>query len=339
MADDPGNTGKETMKVGGSPKPFLSRISSTSSKLEKQNGLEQTLEPGLGFQMPQRRLRDKTPTPCCHSFLAFVLKFLNFLQAFVGLSIVLYSVYMLSEYYRHPVPSPPPTPFPPNFHAVRVPDHSSSLNFAAEVGSGLDDGLLFNTLSLPAPWFIYVFMGLGIVMCCITCIGYIAAEAINGCCLCFYMLFTTVLLLLEGALLAFIAIDHHWEKDLPFDPTGELDSLLAFIEENFDICMWVSISVLITQAVSMLVAIILRTLVSGRRVEEDIEGDYNVRGKTQEPLLNPHFSQTFGSNKDDGKGAHSDIWSSRIREKYGLDSSDVRNNLLDQGTSTSTKSQ
>lgn len=33
--------------------------------------------------------------------------------------------------------------------------------------------------------FIYSFMGVGILVCCIALIGCIAAEAISGCCLCF----------------------------------------------------------------------------------------------------------------------------------------------------------
>lgn len=80
--------------------------------------------------------------------------------------------------------------------------------------------------------------------------------------------------------MAFIAIDHRWEKvyslcilnsvtyvlmglillayplsklfnytcqDLPFDPTGELQSLRSFIEANVEICKWVGLTVVIIQ--------------------------------------------------------------------------------------------
>ncbi|KAJ1390334.1 putative tetraspanin-18-like [Sesbania bispinosa] len=90
-------------------------------------------------------------------------------------------------------------------------------------------------------------MGVGILVCCITFFGCIAAEMINGCCLCFYTLLVTVLLLLEAALVGFIAIDHHWQEDLPIDPTGQLESLRSFIEDNLDICQWVGIAVLVIQ--------------------------------------------------------------------------------------------
>ncbi|KAA8550778.1 hypothetical protein F0562_002462 [Nyssa sinensis] len=103
----------------------------------------------------------------------------------------------------------------------------------------------------------FAFMGLGAVLCCITCIGHIAAETINGCCLCFFTLLTTVLILLEAVMVAFIVIDHNWEKDLPFGPTGELDSFRDCIEDNANVCKWVGISVVIIQALALFLAMIL----------------------------------------------------------------------------------
>ncbi|KAG8364696.1 hypothetical protein BUALT_Bualt18G0025300 [Buddleja alternifolia] len=39
-------------------------------------------------------------------------------------------------------------------------------------------------LDSPAiPWFIYTILGIGVVLCVITCSGHIAAETANGCCL------------------------------------------------------------------------------------------------------------------------------------------------------------
>ncbi|RWW16570.1 hypothetical protein GW17_00019537 [Ensete ventricosum] len=95
-------------------------------------------------------------TRICSGCLAFLLKFFNFLQAFVGISILIYSLWLLNLCRRHDFP-------------LDV-DH------------------------LPAPWFVCVTMGGGICLCLITFIGHVAAEAISGCCLCFvsyyrYMLF------------------------------------------------------------------------------------------------------------------------------------------------------
>lgn len=166
--------------------------------------------------------------------------------------------------------------------------------------------------------FIYAFMGLGIVLCCISCIGHIAAEAINGCCLCFYTILKILLILLEVALVAFIALDHRWEKDLPQDPTGEIASMREFIEDNIDLCKWVGIAIIVIQAVCLLLAILLGMMVSSQRKDDDMEEGSSSRGRAWEPLLNPHSNQASGSTSGDAKAFHSDIWSSRIREKYGL---------------------
>ncbi|XWS47078.1 hypothetical protein CRYUN_Cryun14cG0122400 [Craigia yunnanensis] len=164
---------------------------------------------------------------CCHVSFAFVLKFLNFLQAFVGVSIILYSIWMLDQWNHHvPISPPPLAPSPESSLSIpfnsrpEIGDQAARAfdDFAVGLVSGLDNGVGFDlsSVNLPAPWFIYSFMGVGIVLCCITLIGCIAAESINGCCLCFYTLVKIFLILIEAALVAFIAIDRSWEKVYSF---------------------------------------------------------------------------------------------------------------------------
>ncbi|BBH10090.1 Tetraspanin family protein [Prunus dulcis] len=297
----------------------------------------------------------------------FVLKFLNFLQAFIGVSILVYSAWMLNQWNNHiPIVPQPSAPSPDSSsfsslllssETAKTSDQITPLNFAVHLVSGFDEGLGLNSFKLPAPcnyefgdsfglWAIGVYLlfyGLGVLICCITFIGCIAAESINGCCLCFvslaytfctifqprnysaffaitfkYTILITVLTLLEAALVAFIAIDHRWEKDLPFDPTGELDSLRSFVQDNTDVCRWAGLAVIVLQALSLLLAMVLRGMVSTHKADYDVEDDYDFRGRTREPLLNNQLSQASGSTKGDGRGTHSDIWSSRIRDKYGL---------------------
>ncbi|PPR92293.1 hypothetical protein GOBAR_AA28378 [Gossypium barbadense] len=214
-------------------------------------------------------------TNCCHVSFAFVLKLLNSLQGFVGVSIILYSIWMLDQWNHHvPISPPPSAPSPVSSvsnsilfnsgpemgdQAARVFD-----DFAVGLVSGLDNDVGFNlsSVELPAPW------GTNF-----NCLGRGFDRT-------------------EAALVAFIAIDRSWEKDLPFDPTGEIDSFRSFVEDNVDICKWVGISVVIIQALAMLVAIILRAM----------------------------SSHSSTSAKGDGRGTRSDVWGSQIREKViGLD--------------------
>ncbi|VVA99820.1 unnamed protein product [Arabis nemorensis] len=265
---------------------------------------------------------------CCHVSFASTLKILNFVQAFFGVSIIIYSIWMLDQYNHHHAPvDPPPAAFLPDSSSsgVAIGRVSEPLKNPIDsmasiiLGSNGDHGFNLRSLDLPAPWFIYSFMAVGVLVCIVTIIGFIAAEAINGCCLCFYSILKTLLILLEAALVAYIAIDRHWEKDLPYDPTGELNSLRTFIEENIDICKWVGIAVVAVQLLSLLLAMVLRAMVSTPTPDPDEEEDYeNPRSRARDPLLGSQGNQAPGSSKIES-------WSSRIREKYGLNQSQAVN--------------
>ncbi|XP_019058182.1 PREDICTED: tetraspanin-18 [Tarenaya hassleriana] len=257
---------------------------------------------------------------CCHVSFAAVLKILNFMQAFFGVSIIIYSIWMLDQWNRG-VPVDPPT---------ASSSESSSSFFDHDLVAGEGPGFNLLSLDFPSPWVIYLFMGVGILVCIVTFIGLIAAEAINGCCLCFCSILKTVLVLLEAALVGFIAIDRHWEKDLPYDPTEELDGLRAFIAEKIDMCKWVGIAVVVVQLRSLILAMVLRAMVSTRRSElEDEEEDYeNPRSRARDPLLG-----SSQPNQASARPSKIDNWSSRMREKYGL------SNGLNQSSSINTKCQ
>ncbi|XXG67956.1 hypothetical protein AAC387_Pa06g1175 [Persea americana] len=278
---------------------------------------------------------------CCwwsRGFVAFILKFLNFLEAFVGVSILLYSVWMLSHWNNHGrIPPPPSAPAPDNTNivplllnsqysaTVRVPELVLSRKLGLELASGIDSGLQFGLSSRPAPWFIYSFMGIGISLCLVTCIGYIAVEANSGCCFSFHTMLTSIIIIFEAALVGFIAFNKHWDEDLPYDPTGQLDSLRSFIEDNIDVCKWVGLAVIVIQALSLLLSMILRAIVSCRTENYDSDDDYAVvRGGSWQPLINPQAGQschTSGSTSMVGKGIQPNTWNTRMKEKYGLNMS------------------
>lgn len=62
-------------------------------------------------------------------------------------------------------------------------------------------------------------------------------------------------------------------------------------------------------------------MVSTRKADDDGEDDFDVRGRTWEPLLNSQAGQASGSVKVDGRWTHSDTRILRVRDK-------VTSNLL-----------
>ncbi|KAL0418589.1 UNVERIFIED_CONTAM: Tetraspanin-20 [Sesamum radiatum] len=87
-------------------------------------------------------------TSSCQTFMAFILKFLNFLQAFVGVAMIIYSAYMLSQWQHRPDEFPSPAPSHDVSGIPSSDDVVNHLNLALS-----DNALHINFHSLPAPWY------------------------------------------------------------------------------------------------------------------------------------------------------------------------------------------
>ncbi|GFY94257.1 hypothetical protein Acr_09g0007030 [Actinidia rufa] len=85
------------------------------------------------------------------------------------------------------------------------------------------------------PWFVNAFVGIGIGLFALTVFGYVAAATANRYCL---------------------------TLDLPEDPTGKLDDIKEFVENNFELCQWYILSFVSTQGFSILLAAVLRGLIT-----------------------------------------------------------------------------
>lgn len=164
-------------------------------------------------------------------------------------------------------------------------------------------------LNSTGPWFIYTFLGIGVTLCVITCLGHLAAESAHGYCLSCYMVIIILLLLLETAMAADILLNSNWERDLPEDPTGRFHDLKDFIESNFEICKWVGLLVLLAQGFSILLALALRTLGPNQGsyfdYDTDDDDDYAqarlplVNNKVQPPpYVNVINDPRFASNNN-----------------------------------------
>ncbi|KAF7807190.1 tetraspanin-19 isoform X1 [Senna tora] len=133
----------------------------------------------------------------------------------------------------------------------------------------------------PPPWFIYAFLGLGVIFCVITCWGHIAAETANGCCLYLYMLFIVLLLMLAAVVTVDVILNQDWEKDFPEDPMGNFEQFKNFVWSNFEMCKWVGLSIVIIQGLFLLLAMILKAL--GPHQYYDSDDEY---ASDRAPLLN-----------------------------------------------------
>ncbi|KAJ0970372.1 hypothetical protein J5N97_023249 [Dioscorea zingiberensis] len=194
--------------------------------------------------------------------------FLNYVQAFTGVTILIYSLWILTSW-----------------------------NVQQSHGSH---------------WFVWSAFGVGVSVCLIAFIGYVSAGVINGCCLCFYASLTSILVVLEAAIVGDFILNKHWEKDLPYDHTGELKKLRKFIEANLDICKWFAVAVIAIQTISIILAMILRLMVPSRQLSSSSQGDYVCITK---PLLNKQDAPNLASSSLDNERIPSGNWSSRKKDK------------------------
>ncbi|KAL2937712.1 Tetraspanin-19 [Bienertia sinuspersici] len=170
------------------------------------------------------------------SFFQSLMKFFNAIVGMTGIAMVIYSLWMIRVW---------------NKQTGQFPFEDSDYSF---------------------PWFIYTFLGLGITFCVITCLGHIAAETLNGCCLylhnyllpcrlcriswiivCLnmpkYLMLMFILLVLEGVITTDVFLNRNWEQDFPKDATQNLHDLKVFIGENFDFCEWIGLTILAAQVI------------------------------------------------------------------------------------------
>ncbi|XP_047069965.1 tetraspanin-19-like [Lolium rigidum] len=164
---------------------------------------------------------------------------------------------------------------------------------------------------LPVPWFIYTLLGLGVVMCSLTCSGHIAAETANGACLSCHMIFVFLLVILEGATTADVFLNSNWEEDFPEDPSGNFAEFKEFVRSNFQICEWVGLSVVGAQALSIILAMVLKALGPEREIDYDSDDD---AVPARLPLLR-NQAQHGSSYVETNLPRRSDSWTLRILDK------------------------
>ncbi|KAG5523965.1 hypothetical protein RHGRI_030837 [Rhododendron griersonianum] len=109
----------------------------------------------------------------CRGFWECILKLLNFLLTLVGLAMVGYGIYLFVEYEKSSSSDDSTAIAPSSSDMVHL--GRPMLMAVSLSNSILDD--------LPKAWFIYLFIGVGVVLFVISCFGCIGAATRNGCCL------------------------------------------------------------------------------------------------------------------------------------------------------------
>ncbi|PWA74553.1 tetraspanin family protein [Artemisia annua] len=255
----------------------------------------------------------------CKGFLECLLKLLNFLLTLLGLAMVGYGVYMFVMY-RNTLDNVGPP------HGELIQLGRPMLMAVSVSASDIFD-------NLPTAWFIYLFVGIGAALFIISCFGCIGAACRSGCCLTCYSLLLILLILAELGCAAFIFFDKSWRSEIPVDKTGDFDMIYRFLEKNWKICRWVALGAVVLQALVFLLACVVRAANSPSDYDSDDEYIAGPRQQRQ-PLISRQPAPATGipvTGTLDSRPSRNDAWSTRMREKYGLDTAEFTYNPNESG--------
>ncbi|KAJ6822061.1 tobamovirus multiplication protein 2A [Iris pallida] len=275
----------------------------------------------------------------CRGCLECLLKLLNFLLTVSGLAMVGYGIYLLVEWNK--ISSGGDDPLSPTSYDPEILKLGRPMLLVMSLSESILD-------KLPNAWFIYLFIGIGIILFIISFFGCIGAVTRNGCCLSCYAFLVIVLILLELGATAFIFFDHSWKELIPADKTGNFDTIYDFLKENWKIAKWVALGVVVLefvafcrhetgvsafeiQALVFLLAIAVRA--ANQPAEYDSDDEYIApRSGVRQPLINRQGPPATGvpvAGTLDSRPSRNDAWSQRMREKYGLDTAEFTYNPAD----------
>ncbi|KAJ9707097.1 hypothetical protein PVL29_002198 [Vitis rotundifolia] len=254
----------------------------------------------------------------CRGCLECLLKILNFLLTLVGLAMVGYGIYLFVEYKKSSSETLTISPVMGDSDVIQL---GRPVMMAVTLSSSILD-------NLPKAWFIYCFIAVGVILFVISCFGCVGAVTRNGCCLSCYALLVILLILIELGCAAFIFFDKSWEDDVPTDKTGDFDMIYDFLKENWKIVKWVALAAVILEALLFVLTLMVRA--ANKPVDYDSDDEFIAqRQSVRQPLINRPPVPTTGvpvAGALDQRPSRNDAWSTRMREKYGLDTSEFTYN-------------
>lgn len=249
----------------------------------------------------------------CRWFADCLLRTLNFLLTLAGLGMIGYGIYLLVEWKEASV-------------SVGVSSEQLQVGRPLLFVASLSSSSILD--KLPTAWFIYLFIAIGVIVCIISCSGCIAVATRRQCCLCCYSVFIALLVLVELAFAGFILFDHKWEEVIPTDKTGDFDMIKDFLETHLKIVKWVALGIVILQVFAMIIALAIKSVTVGPG-DYDSDDEYLApRSGMRQPLLNRQGTPVAAGSTPvpEQRATRNDAWSTRMREKYGLDTSEFTYN-------------
>ncbi|ERN09251.1 tobamovirus multiplication protein 2A [Amborella trichopoda] len=261
---------------------------------------------------------------CC-GCLGCLLKLLNFLLTLVGLAMIGYGIYLLVEWKNDSS----------TVTLISVLSNQPMIKLGRPL---LHMGPLSSSIltELSEAWFVYSFIVVGVILCVISCFGCIGAFTRHGCCLSCYSVLLILLIIVELGLAGFIFFDHSWKETIPTDKTGDFDMIYNFLKKHWNIAKWVALGAVILEALTFLLALVVRAT-NWPQGEYDSDDEYIAAPRTGiwQPLIGSNRqagAQVTGvpvSGASDQRLSRNDAWSTRLREKYGLDTSEFTYNPTD----------
>lgn len=173
---------------------------------------------------------------------------------------------------------------------------------------------------LSSAWFIFAFIGIGVILFITSIFGCAGASTRSGCCLSTYSFLIILFILVELAAGCFIFFDHDWKNVIPVDKTGNFDMIYSFLKENWRIAKWVALGSVVFEALLFTVALIVQ---SGIQDDYDSDDEYiGARSGVRQPLVNKQAAADPRVPNLDYRPIRNDAWSQRMRDKYGVDTFD-----------------
>ncbi|KAK9266869.1 hypothetical protein L1049_027128 [Liquidambar formosana] len=131
----------------------------------------------------------------------------------------------------------------------------------------------------------------------------------------------------EGYALLNILLLNCKNLEIPTDKTGDFDMIYAFLKEHWKIIKWAALGAVILEALVFLLALVVRA--ANRPVDYDSDDEFiDQRQGMRQPLIRPAVPATGVpvAGTLDQRPGRNDAWSTRMREKYGLDTSEFTYN-------------